>query len=182
MPNQILQQEARSLRVAWVVSLLILGSGGAQVCAQSAPGVQLPLGSHSRSLHVAAAFHGSGAWPPFFVPYVSYGWTGWMGPAYPVAPFDADCLLFPNCAGWVPGFAPYLPLMARRQKSPSPAKVYGEPHQPDAAMVAWRASLRPAPAPFRTDERQIQPPFRNHSLIRPEFEQAGQPLPTFPPK
>lgn len=182
MPNQVLQQETRCQCVAWVVSLLILGSVGAQVCAQSTSGVQLTFGSHTRSLHVVSDFHGSGGWSPFFVPYVSYGWAGWMGPVYPVVPSYADCMLFPSCAGWVSGFALYSPLMARRQKTPPPAKVYGEPHQPDAAMEAWRASLRPAPAPFRTDERQIQPPFRDHSLIRPEFEQAGKPLPTFTPK
>lgn len=182
MPNQVLRQKTNRSRVAWVMLVLTFGSGGAQVCAQSAPSVQLTLGSHIRSLHVAPTLHGSGAWSPVFVPYVSYGWAGWMGPVYPGVSFYADCFLFPNCAGLVPGFAPYSPLMARKQKSPPPAKVYGEPYQPDAAMEAWRASLRPAPVPFRTDERLIQPSFRDHSLIRQEFDQVGQPLPTFPSK
>lgn len=173
MSRQVLSQETYSLRAGWAVLLLTLGSGGAHIYAQPALSVQLPVGSHTRLLRVASATHpASGAWHPFYLPY------GWIGPVYPVPSFYADCSLFPNCTI----FAPYPPQKARRQKSPPPAKIYGEPYQPDAAMEAWRASLRPIPAPFRTDERLIQPQFRDHSLIRPEFEQAGKLLPIFPPK
>jgi len=173
MSNQVLPQETHSLRAGWAILLLTLGSGGAHIYAQPVLSAQLTIGSHPGPLHAASAIHtASGAWHPFYMPY------GWIGPVYPVPSFYADCFLFPNCTI----FAPYPPQMARRQKSPPPAKAYGEPYQPDAAMEAWRASLRPMPAPFRTDEHLIQPQFRDHSLIRPEFEQTGRPLPIFLPK
>ncbi len=174
MPNQASRPKIRSQKVAcisWIIMLLI-GLSGAQADAQSVLGLQLSAGGHARSPHAPSTMHFSGVSPLFYTPY------GWIDPVYPTSPLYSNCFLFANCIF----FAPYQPLKERRQKLPPRPKFYGEQHQPDAAMEAWRASLRPAPAPFRTDERLIQPQFRDRSLIRPEFEPVGKPLPTLEPK
>ncbi|MCC7135226.1 MAG: hypothetical protein WAT53_00870 [Nitrosomonas sp.] len=139
--------------------------------AQPVLGVKLAVGSRATSLHAASTIHAGGVWHSLYLPYSR------IGPVYPAPPFYPDCFLFFNCGAI---FAPYPPLMERRQKLPPPAKVYGEQYQPDVAMEAWRASLRSAPTPFRTDERLIQPQFRDHSLIRPEYEKTGKPLLNLP--
>lgn len=68
----------------------------------------------------------------------------------------------------------------RREKwlQPEPVFKRGEPLV-DEAMEDWRAGLQPAVEPFRTDEHQIVPALRGHSLIRPEYRESGSVLPRF---
>ncbi|MDT8363052.1 MAG: hypothetical protein RQ714_00180 [Nitrosomonas sp.] len=135
--------------------------------AQPALSTYLTVSSKTKLTHAASVINTGG------IRHQLYGRYSRVAPFYPINPFYFDCFLFSNCVF----FSPYQPQVKRKRKLPSPAKVYGKQRQPDAAMEAWRASLRPAPEPFRTDEKLIQPQFRDHSLIRPEFEQAGKLLP-----
>lgn len=171
MSNRVFIKKIRSLYAGWGILLLSLGLGGVYAYVQPALGMKLAMGSRATPLHAASAIHAGGVWHSLYLPYSR------IGPVYSVSPFYPDCFLFFNCGAI---FAPYPPLMERRQKLPLPAKVYGEQYQPDVAMEAWRASLRPAPTPFRTDERLIQPQFRDHSLIRLEYEKTGKPLLSLP--
>jgi len=66
----------------------------------------------------------------------------------------------------------------KKQFQPKPVFGQGAPLV-DEAMETWRAGLRPASEPFRTDEQLIMPAFRGHSLIRPEYQNTGSVLPKF---
>lgn len=96
-------------------------------------------------------------------------------PIYPEIPGLYPCFPFGSCVVLQP-FRKY----EHRKKHPQPEPVFkrGEPLV-DEAMEAWRAGLHPKVAPFRTDEQQIVPAFREHSLIRPEYENVGSILPGF---
>lgn len=96
-------------------------------------------------------------------------------PIYPDIPGLYPCFPYGSCMMLQP-----LQKHERRKKHPKPEAVFkhGEPLT-DEAMEAWRASLRQAAEPFRTDERQIVPTFREHSLIRSEYQQTGNVLPEF---
>lgn len=96
-------------------------------------------------------------------------------PIYPEVTGLYPCFPFGSCMVW----QPYRKYEWRnKQKLPEPVFRRGEPLV-DEAMEAWRARLRPAAEPFRTDEQSIKPAFREHSLIRPEYRGVGSVLPQF---
>lgn len=112
----------------------------------------------------------------------------WMGGSLAYFPFYTPPLLvYPE----IPGLYPCFPLgncmvlqpyrkydRRKKQLQPEPVFKRGKPLA-DEAMEAWRAGLYPAAEPFRTDEQLIVPAFREHSLIRPEYQEAGSILPEF---
>lgn len=96
-------------------------------------------------------------------------------PIYPKLPGAYPCFLFSSCMV----LQPYRKYERRgKPLKPEPVFKRGEPLV-DEAMEAWRAGLQPSAEPFRTDERQIVPTFRGHSLIRSEYREAGSVLPDF---
>jgi hypothetical protein len=104
----------------------------------------------------------------------------WPIQAYPGVQWMYPCFPFVNCAA----LQQYQKLDRRdRQRFQQPEPVFG-PDTPvlNGAMDAWRASLQPAAKLFRTDKRDIQPEFQDHSVIRPEYEGVGDVLPKFPVK
>ncbi|WP_240141376.1 hypothetical protein [Nitrosomonas sp. HPC101] len=111
----------------------------------------------------------------------------WLGGGLAYFPFYTPPLLvYPE----IPGLYPCFPLGScmvlqpyrkyeRRKKRPQPELVKRGKPLADEAMEAWRAGLRPVAELFRTDEQLIVPTFRGHSLIRPEYQDAGRILPEF---
>ncbi|KXK50292.1 MAG: hypothetical protein UZ02_AOB001000108 [Nitrosomonas europaea] len=102
---------------------------------------------------------------------------------FPVQPI----LIYPGVQWAYPCF-PFVSCMElqqyrrykRREKRQQPKPVFGQGASlVDESMEDWRAGLRPAVEPFRTDEHQIVPALRGHSLIRPEYREAGSILPRF---
>ncbi|SCX23993.1 hypothetical protein SAMN05216379_12232 [Nitrosomonas eutropha] len=109
----------------------------------------------------------------------------WMGGGLSYFPFYIQpLLLYPEIPGLYPCF-PFGSCMVlqpyrkyERREKQRPVFKRGAPLADDA-MEIWRAGLRPAVEPFRTDEQLIMPAFRGHSLIRPEYQKAGSILPEF---
>lgn len=129
--------------------------------------------------HVAA---GSGS--ILFFPEVWVGGLQYFSPfpvlpvrAYPAVQWPHPCFPFASCRE--------LRLFRRNEqreklKLQQPKPVFGQGAPlADESMEAWRAGLRPAVEPFRTDTRQIVPAFREHSLTKPEYREAGSILPRF---
>jgi hypothetical protein len=111
----------------------------------------------------------------------------WVGGGLSYFPFYIQ-LLYPEIPGLYPCFPygsctvlhPFQKYERRKERlKPEPVFRHGEPLVDDEAMEAWRASLRQAVEPFRTNEQQIVPTFREHSLIRSKYQNAGNVLPEF---
>lgn len=98
-------------------------------------------------------------------------------PIYPEVTGLYPCFPFGSCMVWQP-YRKYEWRNKQKQTSPEPVFRRGEPLV-DEAMEAWRAGLYPAAELFRTDAQSIKPAFREHSLIRPEYKNAGSVLPKF---
>lgn len=112
----------------------------------------------------------------------------WIGGGLPYFPFSAQVMpVYPDVQWLYPCFPPagctvwpqYRSYEQRRKQfQPKPVFGQGAPLV-DEAMEAWRAGLQPVVEPFRTDERQIVPALRDHSLVRPQYQNSGTVLPRF---
>ncbi|MCC6916456.1 MAG: hypothetical protein IT527_04000 [Nitrosomonas sp.] len=98
-------------------------------------------------------------------------------PIYPAVQWLYPCFPFTGCIVQQQ-YRKYEPR--GKQRLQQSRRVFGQGTSlADESMKAWRAGLRPAVEPFRTDEHQIVPALRDHSLIRPEYREAGSVLPRF---
>lgn len=94
---------------------------------------------------------------------------------YPDMQWTYPCFPFVSCVE----LYQYRRYKQRGRRQP-PRPVFGQRASVvDDSMEAWQAGLRPVVEPFRTDEHQIVPALRDHSLIRPEYRKAGSILPHF---
>lgn len=106
---------------------------------------------------------------------------------FPHSYFSVQPMLTYRAVQWLYPCFPFVSCMElqqyrryRRREKRQPKPVFRqEAPLADDSMEAWRAGLRPAVEPFRTDENQIVPALRGHSLIRPEYREAGSVLPRF---
>jgi len=148
-------------RLLWTFVILTVFPG----TGFSEPGSDRSFSRSRQTLILPEIWLGSGfLYSPFFIQPL---------PIYPEIPGLYPCFPFGSCVVLQP-FRKY----ERRKKHSKPESVFrhGEPLV-DEAMEAWRTGLRPKVAPFRTDEQQIVPVFREHSLIRPEYQNVGSMLP-----
>lgn len=96
-------------------------------------------------------------------------------PVYPAMQWLYPCYPLTSCIVQQP-YRKYK----HREKWQQPKPVFGQGAPlADESMAAWRTGLRPPAEPFRTDELQIVPALRGHSLIRPQYREAGSILPRF---
>lgn len=146
--------------VVFLTALAADGWGAQSGVGQSHAGGRMPI--HS-GIWMGSGLH---HFPPVWL-IPAYPWIQWMYPCFPYV----NCLVFHQ----------HQRLDRRRQELQKPTPVFGLDATvlSNETMDAWRASLRPAREPFRTDERDIHPEFLGHSLVRPEFEGAGRVLPQF---
>ena len=150
-------------KLLWVLVILIVFPG----TSFSEPGFDRPSLHSRQSLILPEIWVGGGlSYFPFYMqPLPIYPDVQWLYPCFPFA----SCMALQQYRS-----------DERRKKRSQPKPVFGQGASPvDEAMEAWRAGLRPATEPFRTDEQLIVPAFRGHSLIRPEYQKAGSLLPEF---